>query len=40
VGKPVKSKSLNIPSLYFEIRHKGRPIDPMSWLQKKVRKAS
>ena len=22
------------PSLYFEIRHKGRPVDPAKWLQK------
>lgn len=35
VGTPVKSKTLDVPSLYFEIRHKGRPVDPMAWLQKK-----
>ncbi len=40
VGKPVASKTLNVPSLYFEIRYKGRPVDPMVWLQKKVKKES
>ncbi len=40
VGTLVKSMILNAPSLYFEIRQKGRPVDPMGWLQKKVRKAS
>lgn len=40
VGSLVKSMILNVPSLYFEIRQKGRPVDPMGWLQKKVRKVS
>ncbi|MBI5665381.1 MAG: peptidoglycan DD-metalloendopeptidase family protein [Nitrospirae bacterium] len=40
VGRPVKSMTLNVPSLYFEIRYKGRPVDPMGWLQKKGRKVS
>ncbi len=28
-----ESGSLNGPSLYFEIRHKGKPEDPMKWLK-------
>jgi septal ring factor EnvC (AmiA/AmiB activator) len=34
VGKISKSKLLNIPALYFEIRHKGKPVDPMKWLRR------
>lgn len=30
-----ESGSLNGPSLYFEIRHKGKPEDPMKWLRSK-----
>ena len=26
--------SMNGPSLYFEIRHKGNPIDPLEWINK------
>jgi septal ring factor EnvC (AmiA/AmiB activator) len=35
VGRVSKSENANQPALYFEIRHKGRPIDPMHWLQRK-----
>jgi septal ring factor EnvC (AmiA/AmiB activator) len=35
VGRPVKSMILNVPSLYFEIRYKGLPVDPMGWLHRK-----
>ena len=35
IGKVGKSRILNIPSLYFEIRYKGKPINPMQWLKKK-----
>jgi septal ring factor EnvC (AmiA/AmiB activator) len=38
VGKIGKSSFLNIPTLYFEIRHKGKPVNPMKWLKKKVRR--
>jgi len=34
VGKIGVSGVLNIPSLYFEIRYKGKPVDPMQWLSK------
>lgn len=40
VGTLLKSMILNAPSLYFEIRLKGRPVDPAGWLQKKGGKAS
>lgn len=40
VGWLVKSVILNAPSLYFEIRQKGRPVDPLGWLEKRVRKVS
>lgn len=34
IGKSGESGLLNEPSLYFEIRHKGKPIDPLEWLKK------
>lgn len=37
VGKVGKSNILNVPALYFEIRYKGKPIDPAKWLKKKQR---
>ena len=37
IGKVGESSLLNIPTLYFEIRHKGRPVDPMQWLERKTR---
>lgn len=35
IGKTGKSEILNVPSLYFEIRYKGKPVDPMKWLKRK-----
>ncbi len=35
IGKVGNSNTLNIPTLYFEIRYKGKPIDPAKWLRKK-----
>jgi septal ring factor EnvC (AmiA/AmiB activator) len=35
VGKVGESGILNAPSLYFEIRYKGKPLDPVQWLKKK-----
>ncbi len=35
VGKVGESGLLNVPTLYFEIRYKGRPLDPMRWLKRK-----
>jgi len=34
LGKITKSKLLNTPALYFEIRHNGKPVDPVEWLKK------
>jgi septal ring factor EnvC (AmiA/AmiB activator) len=34
VGKIGESGVLNVPSLYFEIRYKGKPVDPMQWLRR------
>jgi len=35
VGKAGESGTHNVPSLYFEIRHKGKPLNPLQWLIKK-----
>jgi len=35
VGKIGMSRLLDYPSLYFEIRHKGKPVDPAKWLKRK-----
>ncbi len=35
VGSIRASKQNSAPLLYFEIRHKGRPVDPMKWLQRR-----
>jgi len=32
IGTISRSKLFNVPTLYFEIRHKGRPVDPAEWL--------
>ncbi|MBI5058143.1 MAG: peptidoglycan DD-metalloendopeptidase family protein [Nitrospirae bacterium] len=37
VGKIGESGLSNVPTLYFEIRHKGKPVDPLQWLKKKGR---
>jgi septal ring factor EnvC (AmiA/AmiB activator) len=33
VGKADRSKNLNVPALYFEIRYKGKPVNPLPWLK-------
>jgi septal ring factor EnvC (AmiA/AmiB activator) len=38
VGRVGESGVLNVPSLYFEIRHKGRPLNPTSWLRPRKKK--
>ncbi len=38
VGTIGKSRLLNIPTLYFEIRYKGQPINPMQWLKRRDRR--
>jgi len=35
IGKVGKSRILNIPSLYFEVRYKGKPLNPVIWLKKR-----
>lgn len=35
VGKVGESALLNAPSLYFEVRYKGKPLDPVQWLKRK-----
>jgi len=35
VGIIAEKGLLNVPTLYFEIRHKGKPIDPLGWLKQK-----
>lgn len=35
VGRIGGSGIFNVPSLYFELRHKGKPLNPIHWLKKK-----
>ena len=35
IGIADNSKKSNTPSLYFEIRYKGKPVDPIPWLKQK-----
>lgn len=35
IGKAGDTGSFKGPILYFEIRHRGEPLDPLSWLRKK-----
>ncbi|UCF87685.1 MAG: peptidoglycan DD-metalloendopeptidase family protein [Nitrospiraceae bacterium] len=35
VGKVGESGVLDAPSLYFEIRYKGKPLNPIDWLRKR-----
>jgi len=35
VGRAGESGIINAPSLYFEIRYKGKPLDPVQWLRKR-----
>jgi septal ring factor EnvC (AmiA/AmiB activator) len=35
IGKVGESGIVNAPSLYFEVRYKGKPLDPMQWLKRK-----
>jgi len=37
IGKVGTSGILNSPGLYFEIRYKGKPLDPIQWLKRKGR---
>jgi septal ring factor EnvC (AmiA/AmiB activator) len=35
IGKVGNSGILNAPGLYFEVRYKGKPLDPIQWLKKR-----
>jgi len=35
VGRVGNSGILNSPGLYFELRYKGKPLDPLQWLKKR-----
>ena len=37
IGKVGTSGILNAPGLYFEVRYKGKPLDPAQWLKRKKR---
>jgi len=37
IGKVGTSGILNAPGLYFEVRYKGKPLDPVQWLKRKKR---
>ncbi len=36
IGRVGQSGISDVPTLYFEIRHKGKPVDPTRWLKEKV----
>lgn len=35
IGRVGDSGVLNAPGLYFEVRYKGKPLDPLQWLKKR-----
>jgi len=35
IGRVGNSGILNVPGLYFELRYKGKPLDPLQWLEKR-----
>lgn len=35
IGRVGNSGILNAPGLYFEVRYKGKPLDPLQWLKKR-----
>ncbi len=37
IGKVGDSGTLNAPGLYFEVRYKGRPLNPLHWLRSRKR---
>jgi septal ring factor EnvC (AmiA/AmiB activator) len=38
VGSIAEKGLLSVPTLYFEIRHRGQPLDPLGWLQRGSKK--
>ena len=35
IGRVGRSGIMNSPGLYFELRYKGKPLDPLQWLQRR-----
>ena len=35
IGRVGESGTINAPDLYFEVRYKGKPLNPLHWLRKK-----
>jgi septal ring factor EnvC (AmiA/AmiB activator) len=35
IGRVGESRLLNVPTLYFEIRYRGKPVNPLKWLRKR-----
>ncbi len=35
IGRVGNSSILNVPGIYFEVRYKGKPLDPLQWLKKR-----
>ena len=35
IGRVGSSGIMNAPGLYFELRYKGKPLDPLQWLQRR-----
>ena len=35
IGKVGNSGLVNVPGLYFELRYKGKPLNPLQWLQRR-----
>jgi septal ring factor EnvC (AmiA/AmiB activator) len=38
IGSIVEKGLLSVPTLYFEIRHRGKPLDPLGWLYRSPKK--
>jgi septal ring factor EnvC (AmiA/AmiB activator) len=35
IGRVGNSGLVNLPGLYFELRFKGKPLNPIQWLQRR-----
>jgi septal ring factor EnvC (AmiA/AmiB activator) len=38
VGSIAEKGLLSVPTLYFEVRHRGKPLDPLGWLHRSPKK--